>query len=450
MRFFPGPFSHPHTHPLSLWIVLTFAPMSQSVEIPPIQAITELLLPPYKTETLSNGMTLHTLQGGSEPVMKMEVVFRSGASYEQKPGVAEIMAALLSEGTSRLSSVELAEEIESRGATLFTRGGVDTIRMRLLTLTRFFPDLIHILYEVMDSPAFDENELKVYAENKVERLKIELKKNEVLAYRHLTEAMFGPAHPYGRNVNPGDYLDIRAEDLKSHHRRHVIPQKGMVLVSGTFGEAEIELIRKTIGEWNPNHPNGTVEITPKASDLKSGYLEFEGPQTHQAAIRIGRRLFPQAHPDFNGLFVLNTILGGYFGSRLMTEIRENQGMTYGIYSSVDSFASDGCFYISTETATDNTHKVIEAIQSEVKKLQTDLIPEQELDMARNYLMGNLMTQIDGPFSTMDFIKSMKIEHLDDGSFDRLVRTIQDITAENLRDLAREYLNLGEWVTIIVK
>jgi predicted Zn-dependent peptidase len=190
--------------------------------------------------------------------------------------------------------------------------------------------------------------------------------------------------------------------------------------------------------------------TPVTTDEQAGYHEYDGPQTHQAAIRIGRRLFPQAHPDFNGLFVLNTILGGYFGSRLMTEIRENQGLTYGIYSSVDSFATDGCFYISTETATDNTQKVIEAIQKEVRNLQTTLIPDEELDMARNYLMGHLMTQIDGPFSTLDFIKSLKIEFLEDSSFKGMVDTIQQITPERLRDLAISYLDLDKWATIVVK
>ena len=134
----------------------------------------------------------------------------------------------------------------------------------------------------------------------------------------------------------------------------------------------------------------------------------------------------------------------------MMEIRENQGLTYGIYSSVDSFAADGCFYISTETATDNTSKVIEAIQQEMRKLQQELIPVEELDMARNYLMGHLMTQIDGPFSTLDYIKSMKIEHLEDSSFAGMVETIQQITPNQLRELAVRYLNPADWVTIVVK
>lgn len=424
--------------------------MPSSNVAPPIQVIKELPLPAYESGKLDNGMDLYMLRGGSEPVMRMEIVFRAGATYEKKSGVAEFMAGLMSEGTRSMNSAALAEKIESLGATLFTRGGVDTARVRLLTLTRFFPDLIGVVREVINAPAFDPGELKVYADNKVERLKIDLKKNEVLAYRHLTEAIFGPAHPYGKNVFPEDYLAITIEDLMNHHARHIIPQNGMILVSGLFGDKEINLIKETIGTWNPNHHNGTEEAIQFPESGKTGYFEFDGPQVHQAAIRIGRRLFPQSHPDFNGLFVLNTILGGYFGSRLMMEIRENQGLTYGIYSSVDSFASDGCFYVSTETATDNTAKVIEAIHQEMLRLREELIGEEELDMARNYLMGHLMSQIDGPFSTMDFIKSLKIEHLEDSSFAGMVDTIQQITPNQLKELAVKYLDPSEWVTIVVK
>ena len=419
-------------------------------DAPNIQAIRALDLPPYTSMTLPNGMELFMVKGGAEPVLKMEIVFRAGATYEKKPIAAEVMAGLLSEGTEQLSSVDLAEKVESLGATRFTRGGVDTVRIRLLTLTRYFPELIGVITEVIEHPGFDPAELEVLTENKIERLKIDLKKNEVLAYRYLTEAIFGKEHPYGRNTDPEDYEVIQVEDIREHHNQHILPENGMIFISGSFGEKEIELISQTIGSWKPSHTNGIEQKPELPEGSTTGYFEYDGPQSHQAAIRIGRRLFPQSHPDFPALYVLNTILGGYFGSRLMMEIRENQGLTYGIYSSVDSFASDGCFYISTEAATENTERVIESIKTEMQRLQTELIPDNELSMARNYLMGHLMTQIDGPFATMDLIKSFKIENLEDSLFAKTIETIQQITPQALRTLAQQYLNLEEWVIIVVK
>ncbi|HZV43896.1 MAG TPA: pitrilysin family protein, partial [Saprospiraceae bacterium] len=376
--------------------------------------------------------------------------FRAGASKEKKIAVAEFMAGQLSEGTQQLSSADFAEKIEFLGATLQTRGGVDTIRIKLYTLSRFLPQLIELIRDIILYPSFDEQELKVYTNNKIERLQIELKKNDVLAYRHLTEAIYGKEHPYGRNALPQDYQAITVEDMVEHHRQFILPQNGMIFLSGSYDEEILESVKRVLGTWGTLNENGSGKETVHVAKSQTGYIEIDGPQSHQAAIRIGRKLFTQDHPDWNGLYVLNTILGGYFGSRLMTEIRENLGLTYGIYSGMDSFAEDGCFYISTETTTENIKTVIEAIKIEAAKLKQTLIPEPELRMARNYLMGHLMTQLDGPFATLDFIKSMKIERLPDETFSDLVNTIQQITSNELRELAIRYLDLDQWVTIVIK
>jgi len=421
----------------------------RSIPQPKIRTVNVLELPAYASFGLANGMEVHALAGGTEPVLKMEIVFRAGASYEARPGAAEVTAALMAEGTARLSSAALAEEMEYVGATLQTRGGVDTIRVRLWTLTRFFPQLIKLVGDLVREPAFDPGELSVYTNNKVERLQIDLKKNEVLGYRHLTEAIYGPTHPYGRNLFPEDYRALAREDLLRHHAANIRPERAMVFLSGHFGTREIDLLRDVFESWSPAAAEGSP---PPAFQTLSqfGRIDIDGPQKHQAAIRIGRRLFPESHPDFNGLYVLNTVLGGYFGSRLMTEIRENQGLTYGIYSSVDSFAQDGCFYVSTETTTDQVDRMLVAIQAEMTRLRQDLIPADELTMARNYLMGHLMTQIDGPIATMDYIKTMKVEGLADHHFAGMVDTIRTITPERLRELAAQYLAPEQWVTLVVR
>ena len=415
---------------------------------PAIKSVDSLELPGYESFTLGNGLSVHALSGGSEPVLKLELVFRAGASYEAKPAAAEVMAALMAEGTARRSSAALAEAMESLGATLQTRGGVDTVRVRLYTLTRFFPELIGLVGELVREPAFDPDELSVYTNNKIERLQIDLKKNETIAYRHLTEAIFGPGHPYGRNHQPEDYRALVREDLLRHHHANIRPDRAMAFLSGHFGLPEIDLLRDVFGTWQA--PSGASDpIAPLQATSLTGRVDVAGPQQHQAAIRIGRRLFPESHPDFYGVYVLNTLLGGYFGSRLMTEIRENQGLTYGIYSSVDSFAQDGCFYISTETTTDQVDKMLTAIRAEIDRLRQEAIPAEELTMARNYLMGHLMTQIDGPLASMDYIKTMKIEGLSDGHFARMVDTVRSIDPGQLQTLAQTYLDPEAWVTIVV-
>jgi predicted Zn-dependent peptidase len=212
----------------------------------------------------------------------------------------------------------------------------------------------------------------------------------------------------------------------------------------------MDRLEEMMCKWNIPGENGSDYQPALGVHHPVLFLEVDGPHPHQAAIRIGRKLFTQHHEDFNGLFVLNTILGGYFGSRLMNEIRENLGLTYGIYSGIDSFAQDGCFYISTETTTQQIDVMLKAIQLEAEKLRQDLIPEAELNMARNYLMGHLMTQLDGPFLSMDSIKTLKIEGLPDSAFQRLVRTIQEINPEQLRVLAEQYLDLEKWSTIVVR
>lgn len=416
---------------------------------PIISDIRTLHLPVYETIPLSNGMQLHILKGGAEPVMKAEFVFKAGATYENTMTAAEVTAAMMSEGTQRLNSVSLAETFESVGATLQTRGGVDTMRVRLYTLTRFLQPLLEPLYEVIREPAFDERELGVYKANKVERLQIDLKKNEVLAYRHLTEALYGPAHPYGRNALPEHYMHITRDDLVHHHQHTIQPDRGMLFLSGSFTDKDVLDITSLFQTWT-GVQNGVQTTTPLVGVQQKGRIDMDGPQSHQAAIRIGRKLFTQHHPDYDGVFILNTILGGYFGSRLMNELRENQGLTYGIYSGVDTFAQDGCFYISTETTTANIDTAIDAIRLEAEKLQQELVGEEELKMVRNYLMGHFMTLLDGPFATMDFIKNLKIESLDNQVFERLITTIQQITPEQIRDLARHYLNLEEWVTVVIR
>jgi zinc protease len=184
-------------------------------------------------------------------------------------------------------------------------------------------------------------------------------------------------------------------------------------------------------------------------NLTPATLKIPHKDSLQTAIKIGRRAFSRQHPDFDGLFVLNTILGGYFGSRLMSNLREKKGFTYNIYSTLDTYALDGCLYIATEVSPDKAEATRKAIFAEMKKLRTQPVDAEELAMVRNYLLGMLLNGLDGPMNTSDLVRSLVTEGLAWERFDQLVATIRNISPAELQALAERYLRPEDFWTVMV-
>jgi predicted Zn-dependent peptidase len=180
---------------------------------------------------------------------------------------------------------------------------------------------------------------------------------------------------------------------------------------------------------------------------KSVFLHKEGAL--QSAIRIGRRIITRSHPDYPGLSVLNTLLGGYFGSRLMSNIREDKGYTYGIGSAVVSLSAAGYFFISTEVGADVTSAALDEIYKEVELLRREAVDQEELAMVRNYMMGSFLKGIDGPFALIDRFKTIHLSGLDYDYFDRYLRTLESIGPEELKDLAVRYFDRNDLCELVV-
>jgi predicted Zn-dependent peptidase len=160
-------------------------------------------------------------------------------------------------------------------------------------------------------------------------------------------------------------------------------------------------------------------------------------------------MFNKHHPDFNGLYVLSTILGGYFGSRLMANIREDKGYTYNIYATLDAMLFDGYFCIGTEVGNELVEPTIKEIHHEMKLLREELVSTEELEMLRNYLMGNFLAMLDGPFNISELLRTMLIEDLPFSSFEQMIETVNTIQPEQLRDLACKYLNPDNMWEVVV-
>src|SRR5690606_22095737 len=229
-------------------------------------------------------------------------------------------------------------------------------------------------------PHFDEKELFTFSSVQVEKLKEELAKNEVLSYRIITEAIFGKEHPYGYNSMPEDYTALEREDIVRHFEDHVGTDNMSIFLSGRISD---EVIRHV------NDVFGTYKKITKAVHYESGIvlphhqrIFYDAPGEMQSSLKIGRRLFDRTHPDQSAFFILNTVLGGYFGSRLMNVLREEKGLTYDVSSQMDQMLHDGCFYIGLELGSENVEEAIQLIYAEMDLLQQKKLRNKELDMVK--------------------------------------------------------------------
>lgn len=414
---------------------------------PLVKQVKDLQLPEPDRFTLSNGIPVYMTQMGTQEILKLEILFHAGRPFEHKRLAARATAALLKEGTLNYSSADIAEKIDFYGGTLSTPINLDYSDIVLYSLSKHFEKLLKITAEMVTKPVFPESELVAFGERNVQRLAVDLARNEVVAYRKITEFIFGENHPYGYNSDEAAYQALNRSDLEAHFSRNYHAGNCCIFLSGKTKPEHLELLEKYLGNSIPEGKYDPPVFTQHFASPQK--ITIEHPDSLQNAVRIGRRLFNRTHPDFNGMYVLNTVLGGYFGSRLMANIREDKGYTYNIFSSLDTMTHDGYFYIGTETGTEFTRKAIDEIYREIDILQNELIEKDELTMVKNYLLGNMLTMLDGAFNVSDVVKTYVAENLPITDFRKLTETVKDITAEELRELARKWLKPEDMWEVIV-
>jgi len=418
---------------------------------PDIYEVRHLTLPRPEVVLLDNGIQVYVLDYPGQGIVKVEAVFRAGRAEEEKRLASRATSRLLRDGTLKKSGAEIAEHLDFYGASVTVPTNLDTSSFVLFSLKKYAHEVIPTFAEMLQSPSFPEDELENFRRTSIQELTVELEKGETLAYRKVTELIFGEHHPYGYNSMPEDYTAIQRADLQHFFDTWYTPSNCILFASGRIDEDILNLLNQHFGHWEKaHHPVPVVQNSYAVHTMsKPSAVRIPLPNSLQSAIKIGRKLFDRNHPDFDGLVVLNTVLGGYFGSRLMTNIREKKGYTYNIYSTVDAYLRDGCFYIATEVSPEKSSAALRAIFREMKKLCEQPVPEEELSMVRNYILGMLLNGLDGPINSSDMVRNQIIENQSPEKFEELVQTIRSITAESLQALAQQYLQPKDfWVVTV--
>lgn len=416
------------------------------MQAPPIHPIDHVDLPTPDRKELSNGVQLYVIHADVQPVIKLEVLFEAGRWQEHRVSVAQATNVLWREGTDDITGADAAERIDFYGATLQGHNSLDHTGFTLYVLEKFLPQVLPLVFDLVLAPAFPLKELETFKERAVAQLRINADKPDVQGYRLLTEAIFGRSHPYGYNSTEAGLRGLTRADLQRHHALHFLGENTIAFAAGNISAASRQLITEQL-ERLPR--GGTRPHDRTTTPIEETKIQHILPHSLQSAIRLGRNFGRREHSDFAGLFVLNTILGGYFGSRLMTELREERGLTYNIYSSVDTMKYGGYLYLSAEVAKGQEVAAIEAIHEELRRLQTELIEDEELEMVKAYLMGSYLAMVDGPFNTAETIRTFVSEHTALPHFERMVETTRTITAVELRRLAQKWLSLEEFTMVVV-
>lgn len=414
---------------------------------PKIHALSNIQLPEIQKYTLPNDIPLWVINQGTQEVLKMEVLFAAGRPYEKKALASRVTAELLKEGSKNYSAEQIAESMDFYGSSLKTPVDMDCPSVVLYTLNKHFKQVLPIVSDILLQPSFPQAEMDQFIDRQIRRMEVELTKSDVMAYRMITEQIFGQQHPYGYNSSETTYKDLKRADIVQHFTDFYHAGNSLIILSGLVTQREIDLISQHLGKLPKRSKAIKAEVNLPIPGPSS--LFIADPEAAQTAYRLGINLFPHGHQDYGDIFVLNTILGGYFGSRLMTNIREDKGYTYNIYSSLDCMRYGGCWLIGSEVNNAFTKETKEEIYKELENLQTELIEEEELEMVKSYLAGVMLGMLDGPFNISEIAKNSYIAQTPLNSFEQALKTVQNIDAQRIRSLFKQYLPLDQLTEVWV-
>ncbi len=383
-------------------------------------------------------MPIYGIEGGDEDLIRIEFVFRAGTRYEQKNLVASACNALLKEGTAGFTSIEISETLDFYGASLVHEVSKDRASVYVVCLSKYLEAILPIFTEIVTQPVFDENELAIFKRRSRSRLEVNLQKVEFQCRLLFSAALFKDT-PYIDYFIPGDFDLFHREDILDFFKENYRLENAFCIVSGKNAASAADMLVSALGKA-VNFPPASQIAGPEVSWVyeksenlsnKEGYI--------QSAIRMGLPMPGHKHADYPALYVLNTALGGYFGSRLMQNIREDKGYTYGISSGINIMEKAAYLAIGTQVGSSHTDATIFEIRKEISRLRDETMDIEELRQIQFYLAGNLLQRMDGTFELVGRLKTLLTMGLDSDHYPKFINRIFALEPEELKEIANKYL-----------
>lgn len=417
---------------------------------PPVYpvSVSGFLMP--EKHMLSNGANVWYYNAPVSDISRVSIIFSAGTIYQTKRLQAYFTYQLLKQGSIRKSSQQVAEWLDFYGSYTEMEVMKDFCCFTIYNLNKYAQEILQMVAELIESPGFYETDFEVYRKKQKQRFLVNMEKVSGVARNQFPSLLFGKNHPYGGETHETDYDAIQLNDIIQFYHDAIKEKPFTVLVSGAVNHHLIEVIDNTLGKIKisallkeiPSEVFNVPDYKPQKSYLpKKDVL--------QNAILIGYPLFNRKHPDYFPLMVANTLLGGYFGSRLMSNIREDKGYTYGIGSALATYKHHGYFIISTEVGADVCADALKEIYVEIEKLCSHKVPEKELNVVKSYMLGDLLRDMDGPFALSDRFKNMYINNLPESYYPNFAETIKNVNPDEILRVSQRYLSVENLTELVV-
>lgn len=398
---------------------------------------------------LDNGVDVYNVQAGTEEVVQIEWVFRAGNWFEEQKLVASAANFLIKNGTRNKSAYEINEFVDFYGAYLNRSCYNETAVVSLHCLSKQLEHILPLVQEILVDAILPEEELLIYKQNMKQRLAVNLKKCDFIAGRKIDALLFGDHHPYGVYSEMNDYDALQQHALADYYNVFYKNGHCTIFSAGILPSNYQQLLNKYFGSL-PFNKTATNEIShailPSSQKKWNILNDAEGVQ---GAIRIARACPLPTDPVFPKLQVLNVLFGGFFGSRLMTNIREDKGYTYGIYSYLMNHIHASAILISTEAGRDVCEATVKEVYHEMEQLRMHEVGKEELLLVKNYLIGTLLGDLDGPFHIIGRWKNLILHGMNESHFNYYVDVIKSIESKELKQLAEEYLHPADFYELVV-
>lgn len=409
---------------------------------------TAKLIKANKTDT-HNKIPIYYMNFPGQEVLRMDICIRAGSAYQDKILTASTAMNLLSEGTASYEGKYISETFDFYGAYYENEIDRDIISLKFYSLSKHFVKLLPIIKEIVFNPLFAEEEVDKYLRKSKQKYQINMSKAKYVARQEFIPFIFGDSHPYGTITHIDDFEKISRTDLVDFHQNFYNPANIFILLSGKIEDSLVNILQETFRDSSGSiGPVKEISVNDyNESTVKQKLIEREN--SVQNAFRIGKRLFNMKHEDYLGMKVLNVVLGGYFGSRLMNNIREDKGYTYGIGSAIIPLHYSGYFFIASEVGTEVCKDALNEVYVELEKLQQEKITAKELELVKNYMLGSFMRAIDGPFEVLERTKTLIEYGLGHAYYDAYVDKINSITPEEIQTLAQKYFDKESMHQLVV-